>query len=43
MGVEAGDFDPQTTADRRAQRCIVENLRAIYGSALRIVGYYYYY
>ena len=33
-----GNFDPQTLADRQAQRCIVENLRAIYGSQLRIVG-----
>ncbi|CAL1126977.1 unnamed protein product [Cladocopium goreaui] len=37
-GLGTGNFDPQTLADRQAQRCIVENLRAIYGSQLRIVG-----
>ena len=31
-------FDPQTIADRLAQRCIVENLREEYGSQLRVVG-----
>ena len=38
MSSPPGNFDPQTLADRQAQRCIVENLRAIYGSQLRIVG-----
>jgi len=37
-GADAGTFDPQTVADRRAQRCIVEGLRAVYGNELRIVG-----
>ncbi len=37
-GLGTGNFDPQTIADRQAQRCIVENLRAVYGMALRIVG-----
>lgn len=31
-------FDPQTVADRRAQRLIVENLRGVYGTSIRIVG-----
>lgn len=37
-GLGTGNFDPQTIADRQAQRCIVENLRAVYGMDLRIVG-----
>ena len=37
-GLGTGNFDPQTIADRQAQRCIVENLRAIYGMSLRVVG-----
>jgi len=37
-GQEPGSFDPQTLADRRAQMCIVENLRAVYGAAIKIVG-----
>ncbi|CAE7394622.1 Bpnt1 [Symbiodinium sp. CCMP2592] len=32
------NFDPQTVADRQAQRCVVENLRALYGASLRVVG-----
>ncbi|CAJ1368873.1 unnamed protein product [Effrenium voratum] len=37
-GAGTGAFDPQTLADRQAQRCIVENLRQVYGMALRVVG-----
>ena len=37
-GSATGNFDPQTVADRQAQRCIVENLRALYGTSLRVVG-----
>lgn len=33
-----GTFDPQTVADRLAQRCIVDNLRAVYQRRLRIIG-----
>eukprot|EP00439_Symbiodinium_sp_Y106_P048181 s936_g6.t1 len=37
-GSGTGNFDPQTVADRQAQRCVVENLRALYGASLRVVG-----
>ncbi|CAK9072661.1 3'(2') [Durusdinium trenchii] len=37
-GLGTGVFDPQTIADRQAQRCIVENLRAVYGMDLHVVG-----
>mmetsp|Transcript_48224 Transcript_48224/g.151471 ORF Transcript_48224/g.151471 Transcript_48224/m.151471 type:complete len:872 (+) Transcript_48224:29-2644(+) len=37
-GEGEGTFDPQTLADRRAQRCIVENLRGVYGASIKIVG-----
>ncbi|OLP87813.1 hypothetical protein AK812_SmicGene30918 [Symbiodinium microadriaticum] len=36
-GSGTGNFDPQTVADRQAQRCVVENLRALYGASLRVV------
>ena len=35
-GTGTGNFDPQTVADRQAQRCVVENLRALYGASLRV-------
>ena len=36
-GEGSGTFDPQTLADRQAQRCIVENLRLLHPE-LRMVG-----